>query len=79
LLQRADDAPEAVTKRLAVYRRETLPVVQFFKSRYAHLTQEVSVEPSTDAACQALRDIVGGLHSPKPGSGLPGDQLRNVQ
>jgi adenylate kinase len=63
LVQRADDAPEAVTKRLVVYRRETLPVVEYFKSRYSHLTQEISVEPSTDAACHALRSIVEGLHA----------------
>jgi adenylate kinase len=63
LVQRADDAPEAVAKRLVVYRRETLPVVEFFKSRFSHLTEEVSVEPSTDAACQVLRTIVEGLHA----------------
>jgi adenylate kinase len=67
LVQRADDAPDAVTKRLVVYRRETLPVVHYFKSRYSHLTHEVSVEPSTDAACQALRNIVVDLHAASPG------------
>jgi adenylate kinase len=58
LVQRADDAPQAVAERLVIYRRETLPVVEFFQSRYSNLTTEVSVEQSTDAACAALRDIV---------------------
>jgi adenylate kinase len=58
LIQRADDAPEAVAERLDIYRQETLPVVQFFQSRHSHLTQEVSVEASTDDACGALRAVV---------------------
>jgi adenylate kinase len=59
LIQRTDDSPEAVRKRLDVYRQETLPVVEFFKRHHAPLTTEVSVEQSTKAACHALRDIVG--------------------
>jgi adenylate kinase len=58
LIQRKDDSPEAVRERLEVYRRETWPVVEFFKTRYSQLTFEVSVEPSTKAACHALQDIV---------------------
>lgn len=68
LVQRADDAPDAIAKRLVVYGRETLPVVNYFKSQYSHLTEEISVESSTDAACQALREIIqrarrGGGHA----------------
>jgi adenylate kinase len=58
LVQRADDSPDAITERLDVYRRETLPVVEFFKSNHPNLVKEISVERSTDRACQILRDLV---------------------
>lgn len=54
LVRRPDDAPEGVEKRLAVYRKETMPVIEFFKSAHPDLTRELLVEQGTEHAIDFL-------------------------
>jgi adenylate kinase len=58
LLQRDDDKPEAIRNRLAVYARQTQPLIAFYSSR--GLLADI-------AAAQEIEDIVGEL---KPILGL---------
>ena len=37
LYRRADDSPEAIKKRLVVYKKETLPVIKYYKGRIAKI------------------------------------------
>jgi len=60
LIQRDDDAPEAVDHRLEVYRTQTAPLLDYFRGR--HLLTEVAgageVERVTESIRQALRHAV---------------------
>lgn len=42
LLRRPDDRPEIVRRRFGTYRRETVPVIEFFKRKHAGLYWEAS-------------------------------------
>ncbi|MEK9181394.1 MAG: nucleoside monophosphate kinase [Patescibacteria group bacterium] len=53
IFQREDDTPEAIKKRLAMYRRRTLPVIRFFQSQ--KLLIKIRGEQSVE---RVYRDIV---------------------
>ncbi len=44
LEQRRDDEPDLVRQRLETHKRETIPVIEYFRESYAHLTHEESAE-----------------------------------
>ncbi len=56
LYQRDDDRPETVRHRLEVYRRETEPLVEFYRSRGVFET--IDGETGVEEAYQQLIDIV---------------------
>ena len=57
LYQRPDDDPEAVTRRIQVYRTETLPVLDFYRTRglLVDIPGEGSVESVNEKVLSALR------------------------
>ena len=56
LYQRDDDREEIVTARLEVYRKETEPLLAFYKSRSALVNVE-----GTGSTDQVFRRLVAGL------------------
>jgi adenylate kinase len=64
LIRRKDDEPEAVRNRLAVYQRQTAPVLAWYEqhgTRIATVNAVGSVDDVTRRALDALRDAgVGG-------------------
>lgn len=65
LYQRDDDRPEAVQRRIDVYREETLPVLAFYRER--DLLADVPGRDSVDGVFQSIVNA------------LPGDQRRLCQ
>jgi adenylate kinase len=57
LYQREDDTEATVRNRLAVYQRQTAPLLDYYRSR--GLLRTVSGEGAVDAVRKALRDAVG--------------------
>jgi len=58
LVQRDDDREETVRKRLEVYRRQTRPLVEFYREepvKYRRISGQGSVEEVTRRALEALR------------------------
>ncbi len=58
LAERADDSPEVIQERLAVYARSTLPLVRYYKRRNYHRIQAVR-EP--EAVSEEILTILGAL------------------
>jgi adenylate kinase len=56
LIQRPDDAREVVEKRLAVYKAQTAPLIEYYKKQ-GHL-KDVDGEQSPDAVFQSLKSEV---------------------
>jgi adenylate kinase len=54
--QRKDDSPEVVRERLAVYRRETRPLIQYFRERGCYV--EVNGEDPVDIIFANILEIV---------------------
>jgi adenylate kinase len=48
LIQREDDRMEVVRERFKIYEGETVPVIEFFKGQFGHLTWEESGTLSSD-------------------------------
>jgi adenylate kinase len=44
LEQRGDDKPDLVQQRLETYKRETIPVIEYFRDNHPHLIHEESAE-----------------------------------
>ncbi|HUX05655.1 MAG TPA: adenylate kinase, partial [Acidimicrobiales bacterium] len=57
VIQRADDQPEAIRQRLAMYERDTAPLLAFYEERGLL----VRVDGSRDAD-QVTAAIVGAVH-----------------
>ena len=58
LVQRDDDREETVRKRLEVYRRQTRPLVEFYRNepvKYRRISGQGSVDEVTQRALEALR------------------------
>lgn len=55
VVQRKDDRPEAILHRLSVYRKETFPVVAFFRDR--GLLHEISGEGSFADVCDRILQV----------------------
>jgi adenylate kinase len=56
LLLRKDDSPEVVRERLAVYRNQTKPLIQFYRDRGAYI--EVNGDAPADAIFGSILQIV---------------------
>jgi adenylate kinase len=56
LIQRKDDAPDTVTKRLQVYRRETAPLIDYYRrlGLLRKLDGDLGLEPVQEALALAL-------------------------
>ena len=61
LYQREDDQEETVRERLEVYRRQTQPLIQYYRER--DLYMEINGEQATDAV---FRDIIVSLTGEEP-------------
>ena len=59
LYQRQDDSEDTVRNRLAVYERQTAPLLDYYRQR--GLLHTVTGEGPPDKIRQALRDVVGAL------------------
>ncbi len=57
LYQRDDDTPEAIRKRIEVYREETLPVLEFYRGR--SLLTEVAGVGAVKSVCEAILTGLG--------------------
>lgn len=58
LYQRDDDRPEAVQRRINVYRAETMPVLEFYRQR--NLLADVPGKDSVDGVFQSIVAALGG-------------------
>lgn len=58
LVQRSDDKPEAIGKRLEVYRVQTEPLLGYYKSR--SLLREIDADRSPEAVYQDLHRLMAG-------------------
>lgn len=66
LVQREDDRPETVSRRLAVYRRQTAPLVEFYRAR--GLLVEVDGGGTVEEVTLAILEAVDGHLGRKDGS-----------
>ena len=57
LVRRKDDEPEAVRNRLAVYQRQTSPVIDWYRNDGARLVSIDAVGSTTDVLNRALRAL----------------------
>ncbi len=57
LVQRSDDRPEAVSKRLEVYRVQTEPLIQYYRDR--KLMREIDAARPPEAVYQDLTQVMG--------------------
>ncbi len=57
LVQRKDDSAETVTKRLAVYRDETAPLIDYYKNQGVLLT-EIKADGSLDDVAELLEGVI---------------------
>ena len=57
LLQRDDDREDTINNRLEVYKRETQPLIDYYRRR--GLLRVVRAEGSIDDVCAGLRDALG--------------------
>jgi len=58
LIQRDDDKPEAVLKRLALYDDQTAPVIEFYE-KLGVPVHKVDGEQSIDGVFQSIREAIG--------------------
>lgn len=67
LIQRADDTPEAVSKRLDLYERETAPLVGRYAERgvLVHVNGDRPIDEVTDAIVAAIRERVMADSAPR--------------
>ena len=56
VIQRKDDQPEAIAKRLAIYERDTTPLLDFYASRQLLVT--LNGDQSPDAVTRAIEAVV---------------------
>ena len=55
LIQRSDDNPAALKKRLDAYHRQTRPLIQYYSKQHLHM--EVDATKSPDTIFTAICDI----------------------
>lgn len=58
LVRRTDDEPEAVEKRLEVYRKLTFPVIGYYEETVPHLLHRVDAGQGSDAVFTAVSALV---------------------
>lgn len=58
LVRRTDDEPEAVEKRLEVYRNLTFPVIGYYEERVPHLLHRVDAGEESEVVFAALAALV---------------------
>jgi adenylate kinase len=59
LIQRPDDQPEAIRKRLEVYEKQTFPLIEFYRSR--GLLIPVNAEPDPETVFQDVKNKLDRL------------------
>jgi len=61
LVQRSDDNPEALKKRLESYHRQTQPLVDYYAKRSLHVSLDAAKSPETmfDAICAVFDAAIG--------------------
>lgn len=57
LVQREDDKEDAIRNRLVVYRRETEPLIEYYRSRGS--LKDLDAAPKPDEVYQALKKLLG--------------------
>ncbi|MBM9467539.1 adenylate kinase [Nakamurella leprariae] len=57
---RADDTPEAISTRLALYHSETTPLLDFYHDRVVAVNGVGTVDEVRERALKALRDFLNG-------------------
>jgi len=57
LVQREDDKEEAIRNRLVVYRRETEPLIEYYRSRGA--LKDLDAAPAPNEVYEALKKLLG--------------------
>jgi adenylate kinase len=56
LVQRPDDKPESIKNRLEVYRKQTAPLIDYYKSK--GILVDVDASPSPDTVFRSLKDTL---------------------
>ena len=59
LYTRKDDNIEAITNRLEVYRRQTEPLIEFYKAR--RLLRDVDAAPDAETVLTAVKSVLRKL------------------
>ncbi len=59
LIQRPDDKPEAIENRLAVYHRQTEPLVDYYRQK--ELLHDIDASPSADEVFVSLKPLLDTL------------------
>ena len=54
--KRADDQPETIKNRLAIYRRETEPVIDYYKNALGDNVHEIPAHLSVDEVADSIRE-----------------------
>jgi len=65
LVQRSDDNPEALKKRLAAYHQQTYPLVEYYSKRSLHVS--IDADKSPDSVFAAICSVFDGVASKLPG------------
>jgi adenylate kinase len=66
VVQRADDTPEAVRRRLELYFRETEPLIAFYRERglLTEVDGDRPIDAVTDAVAAAVNRVDRGAAAP---------------
>ncbi len=59
LIQRPDDKPEAIENRLEVYRKQTEPLIAYYREK--DILHDVDASPSPEEVYDSLRPLLDGL------------------
>jgi adenylate kinase family enzyme len=67
LRQRSDDRPEIAERRLSLYERDTVPVLEYFRINYPLVTYEVDAARPVDRVALLVSSVLGGTAAPATG------------
>jgi adenylate kinase len=69
LVQRSDDNPEALKKRLDAYHKQTQPLVDYYSKRSLHVSVDASKSP--DAIFKAIVSLFDEIKIQQLDGGVP--------
>jgi adenylate kinase len=58
LVHRKDDTIKVVNKRIQIYQQETLPVIEYFKMHYPHITYETAAEDTIEESINSIFSLI---------------------